>query len=77
MGTYWEHDGLLYWECRECSKTGIAPFHIRTTEDAPKQDDYEPILTDAEVEHLVATSCKGRLVFEMATRSKVVQFEKP
>lgn len=69
----YEHVGTLDWECSACRAEGAVPFEIETDAPEPLTDDYEGLLTAAEVEHVTATGCHGRVVMICARRNKVVE----
>jgi hypothetical protein len=68
----YEHVGGLDWECSACKVEGAIPFEIETSTPEPRAEDYDTLLTAAEVEHAL-TGCRGRVVMVCARRNKVVE----
>lgn len=68
----YEHEGFLDWECPTCRSSGAKEFHFQSCTDPPKVSDYEPVLTEIEIEHSL-TGCKGSPVMMLAARQRVIE----
>lgn len=72
---WYEHSGYLTYECPTCRESGDVFFAFESSSEKVLQFEYERELAKTEAEHAVR-GCKGRLVFVMARRSRMVAHSK-
>lgn len=70
----YEHDGVFDWKCLACGVEGERAYvGLVTKTENPLVTDFDEKVAEIEIEHAIATGCKGCIEYTGGFRHRYVE----